>query len=70
MEKPSGGHESPAVAPEPVVLPDVATEPHPVTPAAGPVQGDVPKAGGRVPREAQPEGSEAARKAGQAGAVP
>ncbi len=54
-------HKAPT---EPTVLPDVATGPHPTTPASGPVAGDVPKAGTGVLEEALPDISEAARKVG------
>ncbi len=57
--------KAPGTAPaEPMVMPDVATGPHPTTTAAGPVAGDVPKAGAGVLEEALPDISEAARKVG------
>lgn len=51
MEKQSGPTAVPA---EPVVVPDVATAPHPTTPAAGQAPADVPKAGEGVLEEAPP----------------
>jgi hypothetical protein len=45
---------------DPAMLPDVATEPHPVSPPAA----SVPAAGENVLQEALPEVSEAARKVG------
>ncbi len=56
MKKQSGPTAAPA---EPVVLSDVATAPHPTTPAAGQAPADVPRAG-----EGVPEINEAARKVG------
>jgi hypothetical protein len=47
VENPKGGH----AIPEPVVLPDVATDPHPVAPAAEPAPVDVPKSGQGTPQE-------------------
>ncbi len=61
MKKQSGPTAAPA---EPVVLPDVATAPHPTTPATGQAPADVPKAGEGVLEEALPAVSEAARKVG------
>jgi hypothetical protein len=55
----------PAVAaPEPVVLPDVATSPHPTTPAVGQASGDVPRSAEGVLEDALPEINEAAKKVG------
>jgi len=49
---------------EPVVLPDVATQPHPVAHAPQPLAGDAPPAGEAVLQEALPAIREAARQVG------
>ena len=51
-------------ASEPVVLPDVATSPHPTTPAVGQAVGDIPKSGEGLLENALPEINEAAKKVG------
>jgi hypothetical protein len=53
-----------SAAAEPVVLPDVATGPHPTRPAAGQAPADVPAAGQGVLQVALPAVNEAARKVG------
>jgi hypothetical protein len=61
-QKPQGTSNQPA--PEPTILPDVATGPHPTTPAVGQAPADVPKAAAGILQEALPDISEAARKVG------
>jgi hypothetical protein len=62
--KTQGPAKTPVVTTEPVVLPDVATSPHTVTPAAGKAPVNVPQAGAGVLEDALPDINEAARKVG------
>lgn len=61
MDQPRADQDRPAV--DPVVLPDVATQPHPAPHLQPPTAGD-PEAGDGALQEVLPEVSAAARKVG------